>query len=176
MSSPPNTQPRRQSFTLPFPPYSSPIALAAAQTLRRGSMSGSTTTRPRADSNSSLSSSVTSSIPADDVPVEAFEDGNNSGDVRAMLERRMSLGGRLRDVRPRAGSMSSAGQPSPTITRGFWLDPSMKKRRESISTMPLPEHVEASPNSANLQRRASVNVVQHDPLQERILKGDFYMD
>jgi len=53
----------------------------------------------------------------------------------------------------------------------------MKKRRESISTMPLPEHVEASPNNAaNLQRRASVNVVQHDPLQERILKGDFYMD
>lgn len=42
--------------------------------------------------------------------------------------------------------------------------------------MPLPEHVEAAANPVNLQRRASVNVVHNDPLQERILKGDFYMD
>jgi hypothetical protein len=140
--------------------------------------------RPRADSASSLSSSATSSVPAEDVPVEDFEEGTgNTGDVRQMFERRMSLGQRLREVRPRAGSMSSlAGQPSPTIVRGFWLDPSnpLKKRRDSISTMPLPEHVEASnnnPSAANLQRRASVSVPpSYDPLQERILKGDFYMD
>jgi len=122
-------------------------------------------------------------VPAEDVPIEDFEEGNgNSGDVRQRLERRMSLGQRLREVRPRAGSMSSlAGQPSPTVVRGFWLDPSnsLKKRRESISTMPLPENVEAAANNssssaANLQRQPSAP--SHDPLQERILKGHFYMD
>jgi hypothetical protein len=74
----------------------------------------------------------------------------------------------------------SAGQGSPTITRGFWLDPNMKKRRQSISTMPLPEHVEAQMTSEHhgRDRRASVSSASggqapHDPLQERILKGDF---
>lgn len=121
----PPQAPRRQSFTLPFPSYTSPIALAAAQTLRRSSTTG--TGRPRADSMSSLSSSVASSIPADDVPIEEEEEGANPGEMRARLERRMSAGRGW--VRPRAGSLSlgtlpgqgSVGQGSPTITRGELL-------------------------------------------------------
>lgn len=66
----------------------------------------------------------------------------------------------------------SASATSPTVTRGFWeagpvRDP--QPRRQSISTMPTPP-VNELPKAKVLQ------MPQRDHVQERMLKGELYMD
>jgi len=65
---------------------------------------------------------------------------------------------------------------SPVVTRGFWLDSPGVKGNE----VPAPQHhrspsLSSMPTPTNEMPTAR-EPPRHDPLAERILKGDFYMD
>lgn len=160
------------------PPYPGPN-VAAVQRARAMSISGTSTNGIAAFRRGSVSSINSSASNLDENAVDEGE-GSPTGVPTSPFARRMSFGARaLRDVRipGRMGSQGSPG-PSPTATRGPWPDngksnspPNAQpgdnphhQRRASVSTMPLPV--------------TSIPAVKpnDDPLQERILKGDFYMD
>lgn len=171
--------------------YPGPITSAAAQANRRRmSMSNASgTSPPRVQTNMSMRRGSISSVSSASSAVDesAIEEGEaNAGSPPSLgsspFARRLSFGARaLRDVRIPQGRNPvnfpvSAGAASPTVTRGFWLDgrsgsqsqgsdrdEAPVQRRQSISVMPPPVNA-ISPKDA------------HDPLQERMLKGDFYMD
>ncbi|RPA92191.1 hypothetical protein L873DRAFT_217488 [Choiromyces venosus 120613-1] len=172
--------------------YPGPITSAAAQANRRRmSMSNvSGTSPPRVQTNmasmrrGSISSVSSASSAVDESAIEEGEvnAGSPSSLGGSPFARRLSFGARaLRDVRIPQGRNPanfpvSAGAASPTVTRGFWLDgrsgsqsqgsdrdESPVQRRQSISVMPPPVNAISSKDA-------------HDPLQERMLKGDFYMD
>lgn len=199
MSSPPNAprtanHERRAStlsdyFTANRVPqsYPGPIATAAAQASnRRQSFSGgsppqfSSTFGMRRSSVSSVSSS---SSAIDDSAVDDNEPA--SGSPTSPLARRMSWGARaFRDVRlPSVTPLNTSGGPkaagvgpgSPTITKGFWMDnnrgpsdPAVQRRRMSTSSMPTPATSMPAPKEAAAPKT--------DYFQERILKGELYMD
>jgi len=151
--------------------YPGPITSAAAQANRRRlSMSNASgTSPPRVQTNMSMRRGSISSVSSASSAVDesAIEEGEvNAGSPSSLgsspFARRLSFGARaLRDVR---------------IPQGFWLDgrsgsqsqgsdrdEAPVQRRQSISVIPPPVNA-ISPKDA------------HDPLQERMLKGDFYMD
>ncbi|CUS13781.1 unnamed protein product [Tuber aestivum] len=172
-------------------PYPGPITSAAAQANRRrmSMTNASGTSPPRVQTNMSMRRGSISSVSSASSAVDesAIEEGEvNAGSPSSLgggpFARRLSFGARaLRDVRIPQGRNPgsfpvSAGAASPTVSRGFWLDgrsgsqsqgadrdEAPAQRRQSISVMPPPVNA-ISPKDA------------HDPLQERMLKGDFYMD
>jgi len=153
------------------PPYPGPN-VAVAQRVRAMSVSGPATSGLAALRRGSISSINSSASNVDEGAVEEG-DGSPTG-LASPFVRRMSFGARaMRDLRlpGRIGTQPSPA-PSPTAARGIWPDNGKStsaepgenphhQRRPSVSTMPLP-----------------VNALKanDDPLQERILKGDFYMD
>lgn len=164
--------------------YPGPITSAAQQAnnRRRMSMSNVTGTSPprlqtnmplRRGSIASVSSAASSAF--DENAIE--DDEGPASAANQPFARRLSFGARaLRDIKIPAGRVSaSAGSASPTVSRGFWQDNSrlnsrgqgeepVQKRRQSIAAMPQP--VDRMP-----PRSMAV-----DPMQERMLKGDFYFD
>lgn len=156
------------------PPYPGPN-VAAAQRARAMSISGPSTSGISAFRRGSVSSTNSSASNLDESAVDEGE-GSPTG-VASPFTRRMSFGAKaMRDLRL-PGRMGAQGSPatSPTAARGTWSDSGKSnppplsepgenphhQRRPSVSTMPLPVgSIKAS----------------DDPLQERILKGDFYMD
>jgi len=156
---------------VPPPPYPGPN-VAAAQRARAMSISGSSTSGLSALRRGSVSSINSSASNFDENAVDEGE-GSPTG-MTNPFTRRMSFGAKaMRELRL-PGRMGSQGSPvpSPTAAKGTWSDNGKSnspppgenphhQRRPSVSTMPLP----VSSTRAN-----------DDPLQERILKGDFYMD
>lgn len=158
-------------------PYPGPN-VAAAQRNRRVSISSSSPTTAssipsfRRGSVSSISSSASGFD-------ENAIDEEDPSIPSSPFARRMSFGARaLRDFRMPVSRISQPQSPvtTPSARSGQWIEPPKSispplsqpgdnphhQRRPSVSTMPLP-----------------VNTTKHaleDPLQERILKGDFYMD
>lgn len=115
-------------------------------------------------------SSVSSS--ASTVDENAIDDADGSGgSPRSPFARRMSWGARaFRDVRIPTVVPKTPGASSPTIARGFWLDSSKPaaaehQRRLSGPAMPAPATTMPAPKDP-----------MADPLQERMLKGELYMD
>jgi len=106
------------------------------------------------------------------------EEDNGSPTSLGPFARRMSWGARnLRDVRiPGRGAFQSPGVGRENNRSGGQSPPLQAQpgdnphhqRRPSVSTMPLPV--------GNLPAALPVKQPHDDPLQERILKGDFYMD
>ncbi|KAF8464571.1 hypothetical protein BDZ91DRAFT_659965 [Kalaharituber pfeilii] len=159
------------------PPYPGPN-VTAAQRARRVSISGPSVngiaSNPafRRGSVSSINSSASN---LDENVVDEGE-GSPAGVPTSPFMRRMSFGARALRL---PGKLGTQGSPvtSPTASRGTWPDNGKSnqpqvgenphhQRRPSVSTMPLP----VTAISANKEQ------IDHDPLQERILKGDFYMD
>jgi len=166
--------------------------VAAAQRARAMSTSGPSTSGLSALRRGSVSSINSSASNLDENAVDEGE-GSPTG-MTNPFTRRMSFGAKaMRDLRlpGRMGAQGSPG-PSPTAARGepnhrrvisivliissgTWPDDGKSnspplsepgenphhQRRPSVSTMPLP----VSSTKAN-----------YDPMGERILKGDFYMD
>ncbi|TGZ78945.1 hypothetical protein EX30DRAFT_125601 [Ascodesmis nigricans] len=196
MSSPPrNVNPERRGstlsdyFTAKRVPDSYPgsISNAAAQAnQRRMSVSGNSPPQLsnyglRRSSVSSVSStSSTAEEPAVDEPSDA-----QFTEPTSPLARRMSWGARaFKDfklpVTPMntspMGKTPGAGPQSPIISRGFWMDtkstgvsdPAHQRRRMSMSSMPAP--------ATSMPAAKEPPAQKPDHLQERILKGDFYMD
>ncbi|KAF8443567.1 hypothetical protein BGX38DRAFT_1271781 [Terfezia claveryi] len=139
------------------------------------SISGPSTSGISAFRRESVSSINSSASNLDENAVDEGE-GSPTG-MTNPFTRRMSFGARaIRDLRL-PGRMGAQGGsvPSPTAARGTWPDDGKSnspplsepgenphhQRRPSVSTMPLP----VSSTKAN-----------YDPMGERILKGDFYMD
>lgn len=165
----------------PPQPYPGPT-VSAAQRARRVSISGASGNgiQPSSPFRRGSVSSINSSASNLDESAVDEEPGSPLGIAQSPFGRRMSFGARtMRDVRLPT-RMTTQGSPaaSPTASRGQWPDPVKAvpmaghpgenphhQRRPSASTMPLP--VTALP--ATKQN-------YEDPLQERILKGDFYMD
>lgn len=156
------------------PPYPGPN-VAVAQRARAMSISSPSTSGISAFRRGSVSSINSSASNLDESAVDEGE-GSPTG-MTSPFARRMSFGARaMRDLRL-PGRIGAQGNPapSPTAARGTWPDngkansPPLSEpgenphhqRRPSVSTMPLP---------------VSSIKVNEDPLQERILKGDFYMD
>jgi len=154
------------------PPYPGPN-VAAAHRARALSISGPVTGGITAFRRGSVSSINSSASNVDENAVEEAEASPTT--IANPFARRMSFGARaMRDIRlpPRVGPQGGPAF-SPTATRGTWSE------NTKTNSPPLPEPGE------NHQRRPSVSAmplpvaslkVNHDPLQERILKGDFYMD
>jgi len=159
--------------------YPGPITSAAAHAnnQRRMSLSSASGSPPKVPSNFSLRRGSVSSISSISTQDESAIDDSEpaQGSPSSPFARRMSWGAKaLRDVRlPGRGVPPSPGASSPTISRGFWLDngkssngvptdPALQQRRMSmpqppVSSMPAPKET-------------------HDPLQERMLRNEFYMD
>lgn len=156
--------------------YPGPIASAANSRRRMSISSGITGTSPpriqaqmpiRRGSIASVSSAASSVV--DENAVE-----DDEGPTQPFA-RRLSFGARaLRDIRIPGGRVPT-GAASPTVARGFWGDSGRsnsisqgdeagQQRRQSIATMPEP--VNTMPKRSNTV----------DPMQERMLKGDFYFD
>lgn len=157
-------------------PYPGPNA-AAAQRNRRVSISGTSPTggQPMSSLRRGSVSSISSSASGLD---EGAIDEVDSVPANPFV-RRMSFGARaLRDFRMPVSRISQPHSPvsSPSVRGGQWIEPPKSnspplphpgenphhQRRPSLSTMPLPVTV--------------TKQALEDPLQERILKGDFYMD
>jgi len=155
-------------------PYPGPN-VAASQRNRRVSISSGSP--PTASSISSFRRGSVSSISS---TASAFDENAIDEEIPSSpFARRMSFGARaLRDFRMPVSRISQPQSPvaTPSARSGQWMespksispplsqpgDNPHHQRRPSVSTMPLP-----------------VNTTKHtleDPLQERILKGDFYMD
>lgn len=130
---------------------------------------------PQLNTSSSLRRGSVSSINSNATGESAVDDENEaSGSPQSPFARRMSWGAMaLRDVKLPQLTPKAPGAPgSPTVTRGFWLDnrpqpndPTVQQRRQSISTMPAPPVTTPPPRQE-----------QQDHLQERMLKGELYMD
>ncbi|KAI5779490.1 hypothetical protein EDC01DRAFT_718976 [Geopyxis carbonaria] len=167
---------RQPQSTSAFP---GPIA-SAVNNHRRMSVSGVSGNSPpqmqpgfamRRGSVSSISSSTST---ADE---SAVDDNDTSGSPTSPFARRMSWGARaLRDVRIPASNPRgpiTPGASSPTVSRGFWLDtttraptdPALQQRRQSVSALPPPATSMPTPKDNSI-----------DPFQERMLKGELYMD
>lgn len=157
--------------------YPGPITSAAAHanTQRRLSLSG--TSPPQIQTGFSLRrgsvSSISSATSATDESAIDDTEAAPGGSPTTPFARRMSWGARaLRDVRiPSASKVPpSPGASSPTVSRGFWPDtkgyandPALQQRRMSMPAPPV--------NSLPTPKETSV-----DPLQERMLRNEFYMD
>jgi hypothetical protein len=184
------------------PAYPGPITTAAAnaqaQQRRRMSLSslsnpgtsptsqqGAILGRGRRESMSSTGSA--NSLGGGVVEESAIEEGDASPSsplANSPFARRLSFGARaLRDVRTGSGSANGEGfnwsenqrsRAESTVERSAFVNPSFNsnatttshhQRRQSMSTMPIP---------TNTLPPARANAPDH--MQERILKGDFYMD
>jgi len=156
------------------PAYPGPIASAAAQARERR-MSLGNGSPPQLNLPSLRRGSV-SSINSNATGESAVDDENEtSGSPQSPFARRMSWGAMaLRDVKlPQLAPKTPGAPGSPTVTRGFWLDnnrpqptdPAVQQRRQSISTMPAPPVATPPPRQE-----------QQDHFQERMLKGELYMD
>ncbi|KAI9840982.1 MAG: hypothetical protein M1838_003816 [Thelocarpon superellum] len=188
-----NRSPSSTTATSPFP---GSIATAAvnAQNRRRMSIttlglsgSSSTQTSPFGSATSRRESISSAGSPGSALDENVIEEGDGAAPSvapNAAFARRMSFGARaLRDVRTggpngvngegfswteslrsRAERTSTAG-PSTAHASTPSTGPAVHQRAQSIATAPPP--VEEIPKAA-----ARVP----DPFQERILKGDFYMD
>lgn len=190
MSSPPRaTNPERRGSTLSDyfiasrvpQSYPGPITTAAAQANQRR-MSTSSASPPQFTPNyrmrrGSVSSVSSTSSAADE---SAIDDSGDApvGEPMSPLARRMSWGARaFKDYKlpmntPRT---QGAGPPSPVVSRGFWMDNKpggsndpRQRRRMSTSSMPPP--------ATAMPPAKEPAAPKPDPFQERILKGDFYMD
>jgi len=166
----------------PQPPsaYPGPITTAAAHanTQRRMSMSSVNGSPPQGPGTFALRRGSVSSISSvssvqDESAIDDYEPA--SGSPSSPFARRMSWGARaLRDVRlPGSARVPpSPSTSSPTVSRGFWLDnkvsgyptdPALQQRRQSMPGPPA--HAMPPPK-----------VAAPDPLQERLLRNEFYMD
>lgn len=163
----------------------SPPRLQTNMPLRRGSIA-------------SVSSAASSAV--DENVIE--DDENSAGTAPQPFARRLSFGARaLRDIKvPASRAPMSAGAASPTVSRGsfpqifivpppcleddtniwfligFWQEntrsnsqgqgeeSTQQQRRQSIAALPQPVN------------RMPVRSMTVDPMQERMLKGDFYFD
>lgn len=194
MSSPPRTaNPERRGSTLSEyfnanrvpQSYPGPIATAAAQANQRR-MSTSSSSPPQFTPGfgmrrGSVSSISSTSSAADESAVD------DSGDAPVVepsspLARRMSWGARaFKDFKLPVAPMNTpktqgGGPQSPVISRGFWMDnkpsgpndPVLQRRRMSTSSMPTPATTMPAPKEPAAPKP--------DPFQERILKGELYMD
>ncbi|KAI9782293.1 MAG: hypothetical protein M1816_001955 [Peltula sp. TS41687] len=174
----------------PPPAFPSPIASAAANVQSRRRMSISTLglsgnsppqTSPFTAGASRRESTSSGSTNTFDESV--IEEGDNTSPTTP-LARRMSFGAKA--LRDRAGGMNGEGFN--------WAD-SFHSRAQRAATISVPSVTAASSSSTVPQQRAaSVNPAATtapkapppqempkaakvpDPFQERILKGDFYMD
>lgn len=195
MSSPPRAPlPERRGSTLSDyftanrvpQSYPGPIASAAAQASQRR-MSTSSSSPPQFTSNFGLRrgsvSSVSSTSSATDESVLDDSDAP-MGEPASPLARRMSWGARaFKDFKLPVAPMNGpamprapgAGPQSPVVSRGFWMDkpsgsndPALQRRRMSTSSMPAP--------ATTMPAAKEPIAPKPDPLQERILKGELYMD
>jgi len=173
--------------------YSGPITSAAVNAQRRrlslttiglsaspGQTSPFTNPRNRTESISSVNSgSVDESPFEDDYSMSASATSSNSATPFA---RRLSFGARaLRDVRQGSGSV---GHPN---GEGYNFAENLRSRAERGSISGPPSGI-FGPNGTSHQRAKSVATMEPpareipkqpkvpDAMQERILKGDFYMD
>lgn len=159
--------------------YPGPITTAAAHAnnQRRMSLSSASGSPPQAQTSFSLRRGSVSSVSSISTQDESAIDDSEpaSGSPSSPFARRMSWGAKaLREVRlPGRGVPPSPGASSPTVSRGFWPDsgksangypndPTLQQRRMSmpqppVSSMPTPKET-------------------YDPLQERMLRNEFYMD
>ncbi|KAF2842989.1 hypothetical protein M501DRAFT_1005688 [Patellaria atrata CBS 101060] len=170
--------------------YPGPITSAAAQAQRRrlslttvglsptqGQTSPFGTARSRGESISSANSASVDESP--------FEDGDAPAPANpsTAFGRRLSFGARaLRDVRTGGSSGNGNGNGE-----GFSFAENLRSRAERTSISGVSGHHPAPPNP-NHQRAKSVAIMEPpvkevprtpkvpDAFQERILKGDFYMD
>ncbi|KAA8905558.1 hypothetical protein FN846DRAFT_899020 [Sphaerosporella brunnea] len=151
-------------------PHPGPITTAAAHAnnQRRMSLSGLNGSPPKLSTGyafrrGSVSSISSSSSVQDESAIDDSEPA--SGSPSSPFARRMSWGARaLREVRlPGAsrGMPPSPGASSPIVSQGF--DPALQQRRMS---MPAP------PTGAMPASKAPA----YDPVQERILRNELYMD
>jgi len=162
--------------------YPGPITTAAAQANHRRRMSISGGSPPHIQTNmsgfrrGSVSSMSSTTSTADESAIEDGESGSPSSVGTSPFARRMSWGARaLRDVRIPAWNSTGYAQPSPgspTVTRGFLpenskasTDMAVQRRRESMSTLQPPTASVPPPKESSV-----------DSFQERMLKGELYMD
>jgi len=169
-------------------PYPGPITTAAAQAQRRRlsvttlGLSGSPNQtspfnmRPRTESISSANSGSVDESPFEDDPAPSA-----SSNPTTPFGRRLSFGARaLRDVRTGNGNIGNSNGD------GFNLAENLRSRAERSSISGA--HHLPQPAGAQHHRAKSVTVMEPparempkqpkvpDAFQERILKGDFYMD
>lgn len=190
----PHTAPNGRRGSLSLSEYfsssrapTSSITTAAAQANQQRRASTSGNSPPQFSSSfgnfrrGSVSSVSSTSSAVDENAIDDADAPNVA--PTSPIARRMSWGARaFREVRvppmPAPRGPQSASAASPTVTRGFWEngtrggpnDPALQRRRQSISTMPTPPMADLPPP------KEPAHVPQPDHLQERILKGDFYMD
>ncbi|KAF1953964.1 hypothetical protein CC80DRAFT_134095 [Byssothecium circinans] len=169
------------------PPYPGPITSAAVNAQRRrlslttvglGSpQQTSFQNRPRTESLSSANSGSVDESPFEDDPAPSASSANSN--PATPFARRLSFGARaLRDVRQSNGSV---GNPN---GEGYNFAENMRTRAERTSASG-PRPILSPPAH---QRAKSVAIMEPpvkempkqpkvpDAMQERILKGDFYMD
>ncbi|KAF2499814.1 hypothetical protein BU16DRAFT_284103 [Lophium mytilinum] len=170
------------------PPYPGPITTAAAQAQRRRlsvttlGLSGSPNQtspfnlHPRTESISSANSGSVDESPFEDDPTPSA-----SSNPTTPFGRRLSFGARaLRDVRTGNGNIGNSNGD------GFNLAENLRSRAERSSISGA--HNIPQPSAAQHHRAKSVTIMEPparempkqpkvpDAFQERILKGDFYMD
>ncbi|RPB28872.1 hypothetical protein L211DRAFT_817063 [Terfezia boudieri ATCC MYA-4762] len=175
----------------PPPPYPGPNA-AAAQRARAMSISGPSTSGISAFRRESISSINSSASNLDENAVDEGE-GSPTG-MTNPFTRRMSFGARaMRDLRL-PGKMGAQGGsvPFPTAARG---EPHYRRLVRIVLIMssgtcpddgksnspPLSEpgenpHHQRRPSASTMPLPVSSTKANYDPMGERILKGDFYMD
>ncbi|KJX97048.1 hypothetical protein TI39_contig576g00003 [Zymoseptoria brevis] len=185
----------------PTPSYPGPITTAAAQAQRRRlslttlGLSGSpNSTSPFGSYHSRRDSYVSSgtSEAIDESAIEEDSGGGGSGiPAQNPFGRRMSFGAKaLRDVRTTSGT--SPGQNNGTSGEGFNWSDNFRNRAERTASIaggmtggpPAPPahlHQSRAKSVATMEPPATVmpkpkEQVRPDHFQERILKGDFYMD
>jgi len=168
----------------PTTAYPGPITTAAAQAnnKRRMSMSSASGNSPPSIQTSfpfrrgsvSSTSSATSTVDESAIDDSEPASGSPTNVGNSPFARRMSWGARaLRDVRvPQRNSVAftptSPGASSPTVTRGFpenrnaGEQPYLQRRRQSVSVLPPSSSVPSAK--------------EPDHHQERILKGELFMD
>jgi len=156
------------------PPYPAPN-VAAAQRARALSLTGPATSGIAAFRRGSVSSINSSASNLDENALDE-EEASQTG-MRSPFARRMSFGARaMRDLRL-PGRIGTQGSPasSPTTVKGTWSEST------KTNSPPLPEpgenpHHQRRPSTSTMPLPVASLKANDDPLQERILKGDFYMD
>lgn len=158
----------------------STIGQAASQaSQRRASIASTSSSPPQFPSGFGLRRSSVSSVSSTSSTADENAVDDVDGSPTSPLARRMSWGATaFRNVRipgTMGGNMGpkSASATSPVVSRGFWdtapRDP--QPRRQSFSTMPTPPT--DLPPAKEMPKKAQP---QKDIVQERILKGELYMD
>lgn len=154
------------------PAYPGPITTAAANANHHRRMSLGGGSPPQVNTSSfGLRRGSVSSISTNESAVD--DEGDPSTSPHSPFARRMSWGAKaLREVRiPQVAPKTPGSMGSPVVSKGFWMDntrvhdPMHQQRRQSISTMPAP------PAAAPSAKETS-----EDRFQERMLKGELYMD